>query len=147
LFHRRDFRFWDADFRGWCVRGRHPKPTALKVLQGNPGKRALPKDEPTPTGKATKPKWLKANKGGRVWDEYAPIVDAMGLLTDADTETFARWCVLAAEFRKNTDDFTPAKMARMDSLEQRFGLDPSARARLGGAGRKKPKNSFAELSA
>lgn len=129
------------------MRGRHPKPTALKILEGNPGKRALPKEEPTPSGKAVKPKWLRKKTGGEVWDTYAPIVEGMGLLTDADVETFARWCVLAAEFRADTEDFTAAKMARMDSLEQRFGLDPSSRARLGGAGRKKKTNPFAALTA
>ena len=28
--------------------GRRPTPTKLKLIKGNPGKRALPKDEPTP---------------------------------------------------------------------------------------------------
>lgn len=137
------------------MRGRHPKPSRLKILQGDPGKRLprravtggkLPEGEPTPTGKAAKPKWLKAKQGGRVWDEFAPIVEGMGLLTDADTETFARWCVLAQEFRNDPEDFTPSKMARMDSLEQRFGLDPSSRARLGGAAKKPKQNPFASLT-
>ena len=30
------------------MRGRRPKPTALKLIEGNPGKRPLPRDEPTP---------------------------------------------------------------------------------------------------
>lgn len=31
-----------------AVRGRKPKPTAVKILAGNPGKRRLPKGEPNP---------------------------------------------------------------------------------------------------
>ncbi|MEQ8198694.1 MAG: phage terminase small subunit P27 family, partial [Clostridiaceae bacterium] len=33
-------------------RGRKPKPTAIKVLEGNPGKRPLNKNEPKPEKKA-----------------------------------------------------------------------------------------------
>ncbi|HZK10243.1 MAG TPA: phage terminase small subunit P27 family, partial [Clostridia bacterium] len=35
-----------------ATRGRKPKPTALKVLEGNPGKRPLNKNEPQPERKA-----------------------------------------------------------------------------------------------
>ena len=31
-----------------ATRGRKPKPTALKVLEGNPGKRPLNENEPIP---------------------------------------------------------------------------------------------------
>jgi hypothetical protein len=40
--------------------GRLPKPTALKVLSGNPGKRALNKNEPKPGGVPTCPSSLDA---------------------------------------------------------------------------------------
>lgn len=127
------------------MRGRPPKPTALRVLQGNPGKRPLPADEPKPEGPAVRPKFLKG-RSRKIWDEFAPIVEKMGLLTSADAMPFARWCVLQAEFEKDADRFPASKMARMDSLEARFGLDPSSRARLG-TGRKKPRaNAFAELT-
>ena len=40
-------------------RGRTPKPTAIKQLEGNPGKRQLNTNEPKPKQKApTCPKWL-----------------------------------------------------------------------------------------
>ncbi len=32
------------------MKGRKPKPTALKLLEGNPGKRKLNADEPSPRG-------------------------------------------------------------------------------------------------
>ncbi len=39
--------------------GRKPKPTAVKKLEGNPGKRKLNKNEPVPAkGMSTCPDWL-----------------------------------------------------------------------------------------
>ena len=49
-----------------ATRGRKPKPTALKVLEGNPGKRPLNDREPVPPRAALKcPAWLlpEAKKG------------------------------------------------------------------------------------
>ena len=41
------------------AQGRNPKPTAQKVLEGNPGKRELNTKEPKPEKKAPAcPKWL-----------------------------------------------------------------------------------------
>ena len=41
-------------------RGRKPKPTAMKVLEGNPGGRPLNKNEPKPDKKAPRcPAWLE----------------------------------------------------------------------------------------
>ena len=42
-----------------ATRGRKPKPTALKLLEGNPGKRPLNDREPVPPRAALKcPAWL-----------------------------------------------------------------------------------------
>ena len=42
-------------------RGRKPKPTAVKMLEGNPGKRGLNAGEPKPEKKAHRcPAWLEA---------------------------------------------------------------------------------------
>lgn len=75
------------------------------------------------------PAWLRAG-GIRVWNEYAPILRRLGVLTDADAETFAQWCTLAAMFRKNPVVMPAGKIARMDAIAQRFGLDPSSRSRM-----------------
>ena len=50
-----------------AARGRKPKPTALKVLEGNPGKRPLNDHEPIPPkGELKCPSWLlpEAKKNG-----------------------------------------------------------------------------------
>ena len=42
-----------------ATRGRKPKPTGIKQLEGNPGKRKLNEREPKPEKKAPScPKWL-----------------------------------------------------------------------------------------
>ena len=43
-----------------ATKGRKPTPTAIKELEGNPGKRALNDKEPKPVKKAPAcPKWLE----------------------------------------------------------------------------------------
>lgn len=73
-------------------RGRKPKPTALKVLEGNPGKRPLPQNEPKPKPIApTRPTWL-TGEGKKMWERLAPELERLGLLTAIDGEAFAAAC-------------------------------------------------------
>jgi hypothetical protein len=112
--------------------GRPPKPTRLKVLQGNPGHRALNTSEPQPdAADLNPPRWLKAS-GRRVWREYAPKLQGLGLLTQMDVETFAQACALSAEARV----LKPGSADHIRAVEAagrilaRFGFTPSDRARL-----------------
>lgn len=78
--------------------GPPPKPTALKVLQGNPGKRALPKNEPKPTAKVPAcPMWLHP-VAKKEWRRIVPELKRLGLLTCVDgaaleayCQSYARW--------------------------------------------------------
>ena len=75
-------------------RGPNKKPTALKVLEGNPGKRPLPQNEPKPAPVVKVPKppsWMNSD-GKRAWKRLAPELERLGLLTVADLETFAAAC-------------------------------------------------------
>lgn len=77
--------------------GRRPKPTALKLLQGNPGQRKLNEREPQPpVGEVVKPEM--GAEVGAVWDELAPGCIAMGTLTTVDVRTFVTLCELQATF-------------------------------------------------
>ena len=78
-------------------RGRRPKPTKLKLLLGNPGKRRLPKDEPAPrVSTPSCPEWLsKAAKSE--WKRIVPELEEMGLLTIADRAALASYCQAFAE--------------------------------------------------
>ena len=126
--------------------GRYPKPRSLKLLEGNPGKRPI-QDEPVPEGRAEKPGWLDEVASG-IWDQYAPIVEKMGLLSSADAQMFATWCELAAEFQSLKARMSASHIAQLDKLAGKFGLDPVARARLGmlDLKAKKKANPFKELA-
>lgn len=64
--------------------GRPRKPTALKVLQGNPGKRALSDSEPMPTvASSSPPEWLD-DYAREVWEQISPLLVGMRVLTEAD---------------------------------------------------------------
>lgn len=134
-------------------RGPAPKPTALKQLQGNPGKRPLPKGEPRPAaGKLpSAPRWLSP-EAKRHWRPVAKALHACGLLTEADVvavgmlcESFAQYLAARAVVEEKgmietTDNgyvyAHPAvgmmKAARADVLKfaREFGMTPSARSRI-----------------
>lgn len=80
--------------------GRPPKPTALKLITGNAGKRAPNKQEPDPTylRDMTPPAWLPA-PAAAVWNEIAkPLADAK-LLTEVDVPMLAMACVSISQYR------------------------------------------------
>ena len=83
-----------------ATRGRKPKPTALKVLEGNPGKRPLNEYEPVPPkGTIECPDWLE-EEAKREWERLAPSLEAMGVLTTADLTAFAGYCQAYARWRE-----------------------------------------------
>lgn len=68
------------------------KITQLKVLEGNRGKRSLPKDEPKPQPKAPDlPKDIDT-QAKKTWQRLAPMAVRLGLLTEADGDSFASLC-------------------------------------------------------
>ena len=71
--------------------GRTPKPTKLKELLGNPGRRPLDKREPKPTGLATCPDYL-SDVAKAEWARLAPTLEALGLLTELDQSCMISYC-------------------------------------------------------
>lgn len=126
--------------------GRPRKPTALKIIAGNPGKRPLPAERAVEVRPAAKPAWLDA-LASPVWDELAPARIAMGLLTSNTSEAFGMLCVYIAEFRRTPLLLKGPQLTDMRAKMNAFGFDPSALAKLGIANGKpeKPANPFAEL--
>jgi P27 family predicted phage terminase small subunit len=132
--------------------GRRPKPTALKILQGNPSGRPLNHSEPKPTtGIPTCPRHL--NKAARTeWHRISKELLACGLLTAVDRAALACYCVawsrwVEAEGKIATTGFviqSPAgypivnpyigianrAMDLMAKFATEFGLTPSSRSRL-----------------
>jgi P27 family predicted phage terminase small subunit len=137
-----------------AITGRKPKPSELKLLTGNPGKR--PVRAAAPAGKTrhkapAAPDWLPAD-GQREWRRVAPLLLAMRVLRDTDLSALAVYCEAYARFREarraldvdglTTDTGTgsikahPATtilnqaIAQMHSFMTEFGLTPSSRSRV-----------------
>ncbi len=133
-------------------RGRKPIPTAIKELEGNPGKRALNKKEPKPKRKAPKcPTWLD-NEAKKEWKRTAKQLEQLGILTEVDMAAFAGYCQAYARW-KEAEEFiskhgtivkTPSGywqqvpqvsiaqtyLKIMNKFCEQFGLTPSARSRI-----------------
>ncbi|MGR3892993.1 phage terminase small subunit P27 family [Pseudomonas sp. 1176_21] len=147
--------------------GRHAKPVALKVLQGNPGKRRLDKNAPAPAPLAEvpdPPEWL-GDWGVEIWHVVAPWLTHAGIMARTDTHNLAAFCAAYHRWRtaeaevatagvtvtdkKGVMKKNPACTVINESLRQMasfggaLGLDPASRARLtGGGGTEKPENPF-----
>ncbi len=133
-------------------RGRKPKPTAIKVLEGNPGKRPVNSAEPKPISKAPKcPIWLEA-EAKKEWRRVAKQLEQLGVLTEVDMAAFAGYCQAYARW-KEAEEFiskhgtivkTPSGywqqvpqvsisqtyLKIMSKFCEQFGLTPSARTRI-----------------
>lgn len=84
------------------LRGPPKKPTELKMLQGIPGgKHKLTPDEPKPKRlRGSKPPEFLDQESRKVWRKFAPRLEALGLLTELDTQAFGRYCELYARWLK-----------------------------------------------
>jgi len=75
--------------------GPAPKPTHIKLVGGNAGKRPINKDEPLPAvaeSVPAAPQYLSEDEA-KVWDATAAKLFECGLLTEADEEALALYCV------------------------------------------------------
>nr|PZN76198.1 MAG: phage terminase small subunit P27 family [Pseudomonadota bacterium] len=83
------------------MKGRKPKPTHLKLVAGNPGKRALNRGEPVPEGDLTDPpEWLtpEQKESWRYAIDHAPS----GLLKKLDRSALTVWVVAEDLHRQAT---------------------------------------------
>ena len=134
--------------------GRRPKPTQLKKLAGNPGKRPINKKEPGRIRSASLrvPKGRLPADAARLWRTLAPLLDEMGVLSDSDLPALEMLCLHYAAARKGWDELDKkgptvigalggvkgnpaAAIFRQNSLAFKsylteFGLTPSSRVRL-----------------
>ena len=137
---------------GIPMAGRKPKPTALKKLEGNPGKRKLNAKEPVPAkGMLDCPKWLLPEAKAE-WKRLCQKLSEMGVLTEIDMAAFAAYCQSYARWRgaqihideegsifeteKGYQQQTPwvgianTNQKLMLQAASEFGLTPSARSRI-----------------
>lgn len=74
------------------MRGRRPKPTRVKVLTGNPGKRPLNRDEPRPEPAIPECPPELGPVARREWDRLAGELGKLKLLTTLDRAALAAYC-------------------------------------------------------
>lgn len=148
------------------TRGRKPETAEQQDAKGAPGNRMSQaerqavqgaKPKPVSVGKTQPPKWLKRSSSAtKIWNEIAPLLQRLNLLTDLDAQAFARYCRYVAEWiiadqvvRKEGTWFNavgtngeatkkrhPAWQAMQDiekmlrEMEATFGMRPDARYKI-----------------
>lgn len=152
--------------------GRKPLPNNVHILNGNPSKKTQKElDEPTldddldatmpepPTEVLEEPEALKE------WHRIVPQLHALGVVKNIDQTALSAYCCAYNEWiianralrkgrilRKKDGglQINPCFRISKEAMEQmvrflaEFGLTPSARVRLKGAGKKKKHNSLDE---
>lgn len=149
------------------AKGRRPLPASVKKLAGNPGKRKIRPDLPSPAGSPPMPKRLLVEPlAVEKWSEMVPILLELGTLTLADGEALATLCEVYAaaqacllELRATgpvmKTDLGGVKpnpagplyrglVSLQTSLMGEFGLTPTSRTRLG-AKQEKPTDEVEDF--
>jgi P27 family predicted phage terminase small subunit len=147
--------------------GRKPKPTALKALAGNPGKRALNRNEPRPAGIPTAPKHLD-REAKREWKRVSSELIALGLLTSVDRAALAAYCAAYSRWitaEENVQKFgavikspksgypiqnpflgiANTALDQMRKFLTEFGMTPASRSRLSVDAAATSSDPFAEF--
>lgn len=132
------------------LRGPKPKPSALRALEGNPGRRNRSEPRPTPAA-PPRPAWL-CPVGAAKWDQLVPELSRLGLLTLVDGDVLAAYCQTWADYLWAVEELKrtgrtykavsgymgphPAVAIQRDAraslikLGASFGMDPASRARF-----------------
>jgi P27 family predicted phage terminase small subunit len=85
------------------MRGRIPKPTHLKAIAGNPGKRPLNHDEPRPEILIPECPPQLGPVARREWDRLSSDLVALRLLTNLDRAALAAYCGAYALWAEATE--------------------------------------------
>jgi phage terminase small subunit len=74
------------------MRGRKPKPTALKMFEGNPGKRALNRNEPKPPAETPDCPVHLDDEAQAEWNRITPELSTLGLIARIGRAALAAYC-------------------------------------------------------
>jgi P27 family predicted phage terminase small subunit len=147
------------------------KPTRIKELEGNPGKRRLPINEPQPPMDLPDPPSHLNAYALEEWGRVAEPLNAMGVLSRIDQAVFAAYCVAYSRWRLAEEELNKlAKKSKRKALvlktvsgnsiqhtligisnkaaadmvlfAKEFGMTSLARARMGVDPGKKSKSKF-----
>ena len=131
------------------------KPTKLKILEGNPGKRPLNKNEPKPIEANSReldpPEWM-LDEAKKEWVRIVPELTRLGLFTKIDRAALIGYCQSWARYREaeeflsnnsttfETDKGYIAQVPQVSiaqkylklcyTLMTEFGFTPSSRGRM-----------------
>jgi P27 family predicted phage terminase small subunit len=127
--------------------GHNAKPTSLKLLQGTDRPDRLPANEPKPAPLTELQPPAGLDRYGRqCWRQYAPRLQQLGLLTEADALLLSALCGAYSRWRRSTaallkvqpgdDDYRTLALTvekaehAMRLLANEFGMSPASRSRL-----------------
>lgn len=85
------------------MRGRRPKPTRLKVLTGNPGKRPLNKNEPRPAPSVPECPPELGPAAQREWTRLVKELATLNMITSLDRAALATYCGAYALWAEATE--------------------------------------------
>ena len=85
------------------MRGRRPKPTRLKLLTGNPGKRPLNSHEPKPEIAVPECPIELGPVARREWDRLVVELASLRMLTNLDRAALAAYCGAYAMWAEATE--------------------------------------------
>src|SRR5690606_5556154 len=91
------------------MRGRKPTPTALKIIAGNPGKRALNAHEPQPRAGLTQAPDSLTERQAATWTNVVALAPP-GLLKDIDASVFTVWDVAYDLYQEASDRLSQTGM-------------------------------------
>jgi len=136
--------------------GRKPKPTALKLVTGNPGHRPLNRKEPKPEAAIPECPEFVQGEARKTWHKVARKLHRIGLLTEIDDMALAVLCQSWAEYLEASAKLRETGMLvkspngypmmnpylaianqavkKVRSLLAEFGMSPSSRSRIAAAG-------------
>jgi len=135
-----------------AIRGKRPKATALKIIEGNLGKRSLSQGLSSKMiENMTPPSWLKG-LARRKWQRICPDLQGAGLMTTLDRTALAMFCVVYARWRLANEHIDKEGLVeqtrrghmksspyvvisnksfdQMRSMLGEIGMSPCARARM-----------------
>lgn len=133
-------------------RGQKPKPTALRLIQGNPSGRPINLAEPVAPPEIPDPPSYLSARALEEWNRSAPLLKDAGLLSLLDRQAFGMMCQLVARLADAEEGLATHGMLvrspngypmpspylgicnttskKLIALATEFGLTPSSRARV-----------------
>lgn len=109
------------------MRGGKPKPTSLKILHGNPGKRPLNDREPEAKPEIPEPPDHMTERQREIWNRFGREMKAAGVLTKLDAVAYEMLCrayVASVEAAEKVAEHGPVWMEKGDGKIPKFAYSP-----------------------